>query len=387
MKRLLPILGLATLAALATSGPLPRQRSAEGGRQKAESSRQYAVDGTQSAATNISSEFRIHRRPSDPCPLAPGFAGERARVRGLSRGIRDVALNFADGLSVETDRRAKLSSYGTSHTTAGINPAAQFAPSAPERMTFAQWNERWERDATTTDRRGVPKWEIDVDFRDDVFTFVRIKYDSLSGWQRWATDYPDSDLNFSYRVQELTSLKVDPHGKVLELTDPELFDHPFIYLIEPGAMRLTEEEVVALRRYLRNGGFLMVDDFWGEAEWDNFHAELKRVFPQLEPVELPLEHPIFHCVYDLKEKPQVPSIGVAQAGRFEGTTWEREDAKEPHYRGLFDEQGRLMAVICHNTDLGDGWEREGEDEWYFREFSEKKAYPLGINILFYAMTH
>jgi hypothetical protein len=237
------------------------------------------------------------------------------------------------------------------------------------------------------DRNGVPTWDIDRAFAADVFTFVRVKYNSDSGWRRWATDYPDADLNFSYRLQQLTSFKVDPDGKVLELTDPELCDYPFIYLVEPGGLTFTDAEVAALRRYLSNGGFLMVDDFWGEAEWDNFAHEMKRVFPDREPVELSPDHPLFHCVYDLKEKPQIPNIGVAQWGRGEGVTWEREDAKQVHYRGLFDDQGRLMAIICHNTDLGDGWEREGEDPWYFREFSEKKAYPLGINIVFYAMTH
>jgi hypothetical protein len=236
-------------------------------------------------------------------------------------------------------------------------------------------------------RNGVPDWRNEPEFAEDVFTFVRVQYNSYSGWRRWATDYPDSDLNFSYRLQQLTSLKVDPQGRVLELTDPKLFDYPFLYLIEPGGLEFTEAEVQALRRYLANGGFLMVDDFWGESEWDNFAREMRRVFPDRAPVDLPLEHPIFHCVYDLKEKPQVPSIGVAQWGRSQGITWERDDAKEPHYRAILDDAGRIMVLVCHNTDLGDGWEREGEDAWYFREFSEKKAYPMGINIVFYAMTH
>jgi hypothetical protein len=236
-------------------------------------------------------------------------------------------------------------------------------------------------------RNGVPTWERAEGFEHDVFTFVRVRYGSVERWGRWATDYPDSDLNFSYRLQQLTSLKVDPDGRVLELTDPELFSYPFLYLIEPGDLAFTNPEVDALRRYLLNGGFLMIDDFWGEAEWANLAFELKRVFPDREPTEIPLEHPIFHCVYDLAEKPQIPSINVALYGRSEGITWEREDAREVHYRGVFDDNGRLMVIICHNTDLGDGWEREGEDPWYFREFSEKKAYPLGINIVFYAMTH
>jgi len=236
-------------------------------------------------------------------------------------------------------------------------------------------------------RNGVPDWEIDPDFKDDVFTFVRIRYESSYRWNKWATDYPDSDLNFSFRLQQLTSLKVNPQPVVLELTDPELFKYPFIYLIEPGDIVLTNEEIKALRRYCLNGGFLMVDDFWGEREWDTFYGEIKRVFPDRELLELPLEHPIFHCVYDLTEKPQIPSIGAALSGRGGGITWERSDAREVHYKGIFDDKGRMMAIVCHNTDLGDGWEREGEDPWYFREFSEKKAYPLGINIVFYAMTH
>ncbi len=241
---------------------------------------------------------------------------------------------------------------------------------------------------TPDERNGVPTWDVEPAFVDDVFTFVRIQYGSQSSWSdRWKTDYPDSDLNFSFRLQQLTSLKVDPNGRILELTDPALFDYPLVYLIEPGDLSFTEPEVIALRRYLLNGGFLMVDDFWGEAEWANFYHEIQRVFPDREPLELPLDHPIFHCVYDLKEKPQVPSVNVAMWGRAQGITWEREDAKEVHYKGITDDKGRLMVIICHNTDLGDGWEREGMDPWYFREFSEKKAYPMGINIIFYAMTH
>jgi len=266
------------------------------------------------------------------------------------------------------------------------------------------------------ERRGVPSWESDEEFSYDVFTFVRIRYSSGYGGSAggfpqsggpgrgfrggyggrygrgtsfggWATDYPDSDLNFSYRLHQLTSMEVNPDGLVLELTDPRLFDYPFIYIVEPGRLLFSEEEVKNLRRYLLNGGFLMVDDFWGQAEWDNFYYQIKRVFPEREPVELELDHPIFHAVFDLKEKPQIPSIDWALRGRLYGITWERQDAREVHFKAIYDDKGRMMAIICHNTDLGDGWEREGENEWYFHEFSEKKAYPLGINIVFYAMTH
>jgi hypothetical protein len=215
------------------------------------------------------------------------------------------------------------------------------------------------------------------------------RYGRSSSGGNWATDYPDSDLNFSFRLHQLTSMEVNPDGVVLELTDPKLFNYPFIYIVEPGRLVFSAEEVKILRRYLLNGGFLMVDDFWGEDEWYNFYREIKRVFPNREPIELPLSHPIFHAVFELKEKPQIPEIGVAIRGRSYGITWEPRlsDTSTPHYKAIYDDKGRIMSIICHNTDLGDGWEREGEDEWYFREFSEKKAYPLGINIVFYAMTH
>jgi hypothetical protein len=258
------------------------------------------------------------------------------------------------------------------------------------------------------DRAGVPNWKIDERFPKDVFTFVRIEYTSGGGggfgggyrgrggrggygrgWGGgWATDYPDSDLNFSFRLQQLTSLKVNPDPVTMRLTDPQLYDYPFIYIIEPGNLYFMDEECRALRRYLLNGGFLMVDDFWGEWALQNMLGQMKRVFPepQYEPAELPLEHEVFHCVYRLKEKPQVPSI---HNWGWSGQTWEDHgpNSQTVHYLGIEDDKGRLMAIICHNTDLGDGWEREGENEEYFQEFSVKKSYPMGINIVTYAMTH
>jgi hypothetical protein len=237
------------------------------------------------------------------------------------------------------------------------------------------------------DRNGVPTWEVDPEMPDELFTFVRLRYNSFYRGAAWATDFPDAELNLSYRLQQLTSMRAHPEGKIIDIDDPALFDHPFIYCIEPGDMALSPTEAATLRRYLLSGGFMMVDDFWGEDEWANFHNAFKEIFPDRELQELPLEHPIFHCVYDLTEKPQVPSINNAMAGRSSGITYERSDAREPHYKACFDDKGRIMMIVCHNTDLGDGWEREGEDPWYFREFSEKKSYPLGINILFYQFTH
>jgi hypothetical protein len=242
-----------------------------------------------------------------------------------------------------------------------------------------------------------PVWKVDENFQKDVFTFVRIKY-SVEGkhgyghdpLERWKIDSPYSDLDFSFRLQQVTSIRVNPDGRYLELTDKELFDYPFIYIVEPGRLTFTDDEVPILKRYLLNGGFLMFDDFWGDREWAAFEYEIKRVFPDRQIIDLPLEHPIFHCVFDIKEKPQVPGVDWGIESQSTGITWETNHgpgAQEVHYRAILDDKGRIMVMICHNTDLGDGWEREGENEYYFREFSEKKAYPMGINIVFYAMTH
>jgi hypothetical protein len=234
------------------------------------------------------------------------------------------------------------------------------------------------------DRNGTPNWTVDPHFKSDVFTFVRIQYDSYGRGNAWLTDFPDSDLNFPFRLQQMTSLKVDPVPIYMRLTDERLFDYPFIYMLEVGSLVFSDEEIEALRHYCLNGGFLMVDDHWGLDEQANFRREISRVFPDRQLVELDLSHPIFHCVFDLKAKPQIPGIDVwLRSGR----TYERADDTQPHYRAIFDDKGRIMVFECANTDLGDGWEREGENEEYFHTFSEKQAYPMGINIVFWAMTH
>lgn len=242
---------------------------------------------------------------------------------------------------------------------------------------------------------GTPNWTNPPAFAKDVFTFVRVRYDPGGrgqGWgggrgAGWGTDLPDSDLNLSFRLQQMTSMRVDPDGRIVRLTDPDLADYPFIYIVEPGGLYLSEPEIVALRKYLLNGGFLMLDDFWGELEWENCERVMRQVFPDRSFFELPLDHPIYHCVFDIRAKHQVPNVGLGAASEYHGITWERDDAREVHHRGLVDDRGRLMVIATHNTDNGDGWEREGESDYYFHNFSEKTAYPLGINILFYVMTH
>ena len=261
---------------------------------------------------------------------------------------------------------------------------------------FAQWGGRgrgWGHRRTITPeeyrrRNDFPEWRNADGFEKDTFTFARVQYTS-SDWRRdaWQIDFPDSDMNFSLRLQQLTSMKVNPNPVIVQLTDDNLFDYPFLYMIEPGSIQLMQEEVEGLRRYCLNGGFMMVDDFWGDYEYANFRDEIMRVFPNREIGELDLSHEIFHNVYDLKEKPQIPSMRWIYDRTY---TWERDKgpgARNVHFRAIKDDADRIMVLICHNTDLGDGWEKEGVDRDYFETYSVKKAYPMGINIVTYAMTH
>lgn len=261
--------------------------------------------------------------------------------------------------------------------------------------------QRWDDDSIPRTARemdshstGTPAWTNPAAHTKDVFTFCRIAYTGGGYGRRrgsgWTTDLPDSDLNLSWRLQQMTSMKVDPDGRNIRLTDPELKNYPFIYIVEPGSLYLSEEEATILRNYLLNGGFLMLDDFWGDSEWENCEEQMKKVFPTRPFKELELSHPIYHCVFEIKAKGQVPNIDVGASSEYNGVTWEYNhdgDTQTVHHKGITDDKDRLMVIACHNTDNGDGWEREGESDYYFHNFSEKIAYPLGINIIFYAMTH
>ena len=261
----------------------------------------------------------------------------------------------------------------------------------------------------------TPVWVNPRGFEKDVFTFTRVVFktglrngvnysrQSLMGMGigprfSWWVDFPDADLNFSYRLQQMTSTRVDPDGRVLKLTDPELFEQPFIYMEHPGYMLLKDDEVTALRKYLRNGGVLYINDFWSAIEWTGFETEMQRVLPGENWVDLPLSHPIFNCVFPLEgpmKKLQVPTMQFWNPAHNNDdpsspplqTVYRGEGSDEMHIRAWLDEKQRIRVIAIHNCDLSDGWEREGENPDYFHTFSEKISYPLGINIIFYVMTH
>ena len=145
-------------------------------------------------------------------------------------------------------------------------------------------------------------------------------------------------------------------------------------------MDMTEEEVAGLRRYLRAGGFLFVDDFWGSWEWRNFEQQMVRVLPDHTIVDIPMDHPLFHVFYDIERVVQVPSVRIINGG----PTYEK-DGFVPYVRGIFHDDGRLMVLINWNTDLGDAW--EWVDNPYYPLQYSNYAYQLAVNAILYSMSH
>ena len=206
--------------------------------------------------------------------------------------------------------------------------------------------------------------------------------DELGG--SWSIDYPEADKHFSFILSRFTSISSSPDEHAVKLTDPALFDLPFIYALEVGAMQLDETEVESLREYLLSGGFLLIDDFWGSWAWESFVAQMQLVFPDREITDIPASHAIFNLVFDVSEITQVPNYQNGIAYQRTGITHE-DDGTTPHVRGIFDDAGRLMVVINWNTDLGDAWEWADHPDYPFH-FTTYAA-KLGVNIVMYAITH
>jgi hypothetical protein len=232
---------------------------------------------------------------------------------------------------------------------------------------------------------------------DRQFMFCRILYRSVRReylGHGWDTDYPGSDVNFMKRFAEYTKTGVsrdergEPNHVVVRPTDDYLFQCPFVFMSDVGTTGFTDEEVDRLRSYLLRGGFLYVDDFWGEQAWTHWAREIGRILPpgQYPIVDIPPDHPIFWVHYDVERVPQIPSIQYWRRSGGTGTSERGHESAQPHLRGISDENGRLMVVMSHNTDVADGWEREGEEYEFFHRFSAD-AYALAINIVVYALTH
>jgi hypothetical protein len=185
-----------------------------------------------------------------------------------------------------------------------------------------------------------------------------------------------------FGIERLSNIRIDLDARVtVAPLDPELFDYPLVYAVEVGSWYFNDEEAARMREYLDRGGFLVVDDFWGTYEWNDFYGQLAKIFPDREVEEVPMDHPILHSFYDIDEIIQVPNVGNGRRG---GPTYENGGIV-PYALAVFDDARRPMVMINYNTDLGDAWEW-ADDPGYPHRFSGF-AYRMGINFIVYAMTH
>ncbi len=226
-----------------------------------------------------------------------------------------------------------------------------------------------------------PDWRESTEF-----TRARLKcMDIGTRWgprgYNWTIDYPRSDRHLLAGIRRLTRINTRSVEQVVEIDDPaEIYNWPFLYAVEVGHWELSDEQAKRLRDYLLHGGFLMVDDFHGTREWEIFMSGMSRIFPERPVVDLSNQDPIFHVLYDLDERFQVPGAQYLYRGR----TYE-QDGYEAKWRGIYDDNGRLMVAICHNMDLGDAWEWS-DDPRYPEKFASL-AYRIAVNYTIYAMTH
>ena len=200
------------------------------------------------------------------------------------------------------------------------------------------------------------------------------------GRSSWTTDYPRSDRHFSAAMRRLTRVHSRSAEQPVNLDEGDQYDWPFLYAVEVGHWDLTDAQARSLREFLLRGGFFMCDDFHGTREWQIFEASMRRVFPDREIVDLENGNPIFHTIYDLDDRYQVPGAQYIRSHRL----YESDGVKET-WRGIFDDKGRLIVAICHNMDLGDSWEHADNPD-YDEKFSAL-GIRIGINYVVYAMTH
>lgn len=201
------------------------------------------------------------------------------------------------------------------------------------------------------------------------------------GW--WAIDYPEAEYHFINGLKRLTRVESAADSRHLPLTDPAIFDYPWLFAQQVGRWQLSDAETATLREYLLRGGFLIVDDFHGEYEWQIFNEAIRRVFPDRTVVDIAPDDTLLHVLYDLDQRTQIP--GRRHLRRAPNGETVAELAGPPRWRGIYDDSGRLLVAINFNMDMGDAWEHA--DDPVYPEPMTALAYRFGINYLLYAMTH
>jgi len=220
------------------------------------------------------------------------------------------------------------------------------------------------------------------------WTRARLAYPSFfsvhgraDGYRRWTVDYPRSDRHLLQGIRRLTRINTRSVEQVVTLDgQDDVYNWPFMYAVEVGYWNLPDDQAAQLREFLLRGGFFMCDDFHGTIEWNNFVATMKRVFPDREIVDIDNKDPIFHVIYDLDDRFQVPGLQYL----YSGSVFEY-DGFGAKWRGIYDDKGRLMVAICHNMDLGDAWEHS--DNPQYPEKFAALAYRIAVNYVMYDLTH
>ncbi len=231
-----------------------------------------------------------------------------------------------------------------------------------------------------------------ADWPEAEFQLARMIYRTVGGagshgiynpW--WKVDAPFAEEHFLPSLRRVTTVSVSDNTREFALMDDRLFDYPFLWLQQPGNgnWRPTNEEAARLREYLMRGGFLMVDDFHGEYEWAPFEAAIQRVLPGRPIIEIPENDPVLHDFYDLHDRLQIPGVRHLRMTRGGQIVTRMEGP--PHWRGIYDDRGRLIVAINFNMDIGDAWEHA--DDAYYPMAMTAQAYRLGVNYVIYAMTH
>jgi hypothetical protein len=206
------------------------------------------------------------------------------------------------------------------------------------------------------------------------------QFDYFGVFHRWAADYPKSDRQFLMGVRRLTRIDTRPTGQVLDADSRELLNYPWLYVEDAGRWLLSEQGAARLREYLLRGGFLFADDTHGDEEWQIFLNGLQMIFPDRPIEDLKNDDEIFHIMYDLDDRVQIPGTRYIWGNRSY-----TPDSAVPRWRAIRDDKGRIMVAICHNSDVGDAW--EWADSPHYPERAAGLAYRIGINYIIYGMTH
>ncbi|HTQ56437.1 MAG TPA: DUF4159 domain-containing protein [Bryobacteraceae bacterium] len=211
------------------------------------------------------------------------------------------------------------------------------------------------------------------------------RFGGIADWREggtsWTQDYPRADRHFAQAIRRLTRIWARSVEQPVNLDDDgDVFNYPWLCAGEMGDWKLTDAQARKLREYLLRGGFLMLDDFWGTEEWDRFWESMHLVFPDRSAVEIENSDAIFHTIYDLDRRYQIPGEWALARG----TTY-RNDGQVAHWKGIYDDKGRVMVAMAFNSDIGDSW--EWADDPHYPEKYSALGIRIGVNYVVYAMTH